>query len=232
MKRQSFSIEELLNLSCQPCGFKFDENQMIDLTSSNFEIVKGEYEADHDINEKYKEIRDVVNKDFYEEKDYKVIVQKIARENHTRTAESKCEKLAKLALKYDLLNSVKNGDIKIVDTIVNLMEGRKERSLVSKVCRYLETWKTDNANFTINDSILRDVLPYYCNKYEIFTEPFRNDMSYSDYLGACNSLREKTDIRDMHQLDFLLWDFYRKDTIRFAIIKQLEKRQKDELSTH
>lgn len=130
-----------------------------------------------------------------------------------------------MAFNYELLDGVECGDIEIVDRIVDSMEGRKERSLVSKVCRYLETWKTCNANFTINNSILRAVLPYYCRRYKISTAPFRDDMSYSDYWKACNSLREqvKEEFEDMHQLDFLLWFFYGKDTIRFAIIKRLAK---------
>lgn len=160
--------DELVNLSCPKGEFEFDENGMLLLTQGNFEIIRDSYEKDQDLHSTYSEIEAYVGKTGYAIDDYKKIIQKIAAINHTRTSKEACQEISVLAKKHDLLGEIKKGKTSIVDEMIKEMTIRKERSLLSKVCRYLETWKCDSKNFafTINDSILRSVLSYYLCQHD------------------------------------------------------------------
>lgn len=217
---------ELINLSCPKGEFKFDENGMLLLTQKNFEIISDSYEKDQDLHSTYSGIEVYVEKSDYALDDYMKIIQSIAAINHTRTSQNACMEISELAVKHDLLSKIKNGETCIVDVMIEEMTIRKERSLLSKVCRYLETWKCDSKNFTINDSILRLVLPYYLYNYdndeETRYEKMKDDVTFNEYLSNCNSLLRKCEIENLHELDYLLWYFYSKDSIRLEIIKYIK----------
>ena len=218
MSKNPSNIEKLINLTCPKSGFKFDENSMLTLCMENFEIIRKEFESDELI---YSEVKEIVEKDNYSKEDYKEIIRVIAAKNHTRTPANVCDELAGLAVKSNLLDGIKQGRTEIVDELINGLKTRKERSLTSKVCRYLETWKAENKKFTINDTILRAVLPYYMKQYCPTNCHIPSDVSFKEYLGYCQDLLANCDIENLHELDYLLWYFYSKDSIRFEIIKHL-----------
>ena len=221
--------DELINLTCPKGGFEFDENGMLLLTKGNFDIIRDSYFKDQDLNSTYLEIKAYKEKTDYTKADYEKIIKSIADKNHTHTPEKAIQDIAKLAVGKNLLESIKNGKTSIVDEMVEEMTIRKERSLLSKVCRYLETWifekeKLDSKDFTftINDSILRTVLPYYLYKYvDEQYKKMKDDITYEEYLSSCKILSEKCEIKNLHELDYLLWYFYSKDSIRLEIIKHI-----------
>lgn len=227
--------DELINLTCPKGGFEFDENGMLLLTQGNFEIIRDSYDTDQKLDSTYLEIKAYVNKTDYAIDDYEKIIKSIAGKNHTHTPKKVCEKIAKLAVENKLLEKVKDGKTSIVDEMIEGMterKERKERSLLSKVCRYLETWifekeerDSEKFTFTINDSILRTVLPYYLYKYDDDEKKqykkMKDDITYEEYLSSCNRLSYKCEIKNLHKLDYLLWYFYSKDSIRLEIIKHI-----------
>lgn len=242
-----YSIDELINLTAPKYISKKSENpgkiinfemsnNMLSLSYNNFKKIENEFNDDNDLeNPKYKDISNVV-KDLDKnptEANYLKIISKIASVNHTRTPKEVCEEIAEWAAKNKLIeiinNKNKKDNIEMVDTCINAVGNichHYPRSLVSKVFRYLESWKGENAFFTINDSILRAVLPYYLFQWDVkYNHDINASMKYSTYHDYCEKLLDainsKNQELNLHQLDFLIWYYYSNDSIRLEIIRHI-----------
>lgn len=51
----------------------------------------------------------------------------------------------------------------------------------------------------------------------------KDDITFEEYLSSCNSLLQKCEIENLHELDYLLWYFYSKDSNRCEIIKHIKE---------
>ena len=200
-------VEELLNLATESeRNLDYDKNGMLLLSKENFEKIKEDYESDFKQNS--------INKG----EDIKAFVTRIAANNRTRTPQKAKDAIVEYINnnKEKFEKDIKNGSTDIVEDILdNEYEKvkRKDKSLVSKICRYTEG-ETEEPKFTIFDSILKMVLPYYLDKeYDLD--------NYKQYVKAVNSLQ--TSGLNIHQIDFLLWKVYSADEIRKVICKYLIK---------
>lgn len=244
----NLSVGELINLttpkwiskksekSGKIIDFSLSNNNMLGLSYINFKKIENEFNDDNDIkNSKYKDIQDVVydlNNNQTKE-NYLEIIRKIASVNHTRTPKDVCEEIAEWAVNNKLIENMNaKPNIDLVDQCIKEIGDKCNhypRSLVSKVFRYLETWKGDTSYFTINDSIIRAVLPYYLTQWGVdYRHDINNSMTYSKYHNYCKELLEKINSKtqddqklNLHQLDFLIWYYYSNDSIRLEIIKHI-----------
>ena len=111
------------------------------------------------------------------EEEYKTLFKLLAAENSTRTPE---ESINALAAEWfnngeHYRNALLYGASKIVDELAAIPK-RKEKSLASKICRYLSEWWDGQALYCINDSIVRKVLPYYWAYYYLKDECWKSEL--------------------------------------------------------
>lgn len=158
------------------------------------------------------------------------IIDRIATENSTRSSKEVSRLLAKYICEdsnnfYVRLN---NGEPKLVDDMVYFLlnnNQRKDKSLISKVCRYLNEWIYGKDSYTINDSFIRGALPYYLAYHKVDTSPWSGkkieEMSYVDFFNLFDELKKLFPDLSRHQLDHLIWYSYKSDPVRYALIKAL-----------
>ena len=131
--------------------------------------------------------------DTYTLSDLTEFIRRVARDNSTRTSNRNIDILAKYIFNNIsvFLNRIKTGDYSLVDEIADLRHlgaTRKEPSLASKVCRYIDDWYYGNDYFTINDSVVRVLLPYYYRFYDIAFDVNIDEISYADFMKYFNEL--------------------------------------------
>lgn len=104
--------------------------------------------------------------------------------------------------------------------------GKKIKSLASKVCKYLNEWNFNGDAYTINDSVVRAILPYYLAYYGINGSLWENknfeELNYQEFYGIFSELRNKTKLNN-NELDHLIWYAYKNDSIRSDIAKVFSK---------
>ncbi|MFA6781016.1 MAG: hypothetical protein WCR77_02335, partial [Bacilli bacterium] len=148
----------------------------------------------------------------------------------TRTSKEVMRLLAKYICdtSNNFLKRLEDGEPKLVDDmLIYLMHSnqRKDKSLVSKVCKYLNEWKYGKDSYTINDSFIRGALPYYLAYHKIDKSLWKNkkieEMSYADFFNLFDELKNVFPDLNRHQLDHLIWYSYKNDPVRYEIIKAL-----------
>lgn len=168
----------------------------------------------------------------YSTEAYYEIINRIATENSTRTSKETMKCLAAYCANPDnnFLSRVESGDQHLVDAMLrHLVQNgsRKDKSLVSKVCRYLNEWLYGGCAYTINDSVVRAVLPYYLAYYKIDRNLWQNKnfekLSYAEFYEIFSAVRDEVKVLNNHQLDHLIWYAYKSDSIRSEIAKALAK---------
>jgi hypothetical protein len=228
------SCQELLMLT-RPDNLKELENDeyfMVALSQNNSKLVEDCIQHDPAYQSKGKGIMEARFKDGdYSKEAYYSIIKRIVTENSTRTGDDDVLLFAKYCADLDnkFLERVKDGDIKLVDDICKHVEekgGKKIKSLASKVCKYLNEWKFNGYAYTINDSVVRAILPYYFAYYNIDGSLWKNKdfdkLSYEEFYGVFSELRNKTKLNN-NELDHLIWYAYKNDSIRTEIAKALSK---------
>ena len=128
----------------------------------------------------------------------------------------------------NFLKYLKEGCPELVDELLKRLidlGNRKEKSLVSKLCRYLNEWIYDDCAYTINDSVVRAILPYYLAYYKIDRAMWHGkrleDLSYVEFYKIFTALRDCVPELNNHQLDHLIWYAYKNDSIRSEVAKAL-----------
>lgn len=166
----------------------------------------------------------------YSEAAYFEIVRCIATENSTRTSTTTMECLAAYCADRSkrFLDRIENGEQELVDDMLRHLVkngSRKDKSLVSKVCRYLNEWLYDGCAYTINDSVVRAIIPYYLAYYNIdrnlWASKKFDELSYIEFYRIYSALRAKVPELNNHQLDHLIWYAYKNDSIRCEVAKAL-----------
>lgn len=230
-KVDSAKDEILLDVPDNLLCLENDEFLMVKLNKSNSDIVENEIENDPG----YRHIGKIAfdemhrNKDYSKESYFKVI-NKIATENNTRTSKKVMELLANYCSNpsNSFLKKLEEGKPELVDELLTFLVSKKERkdkSLASKICRYMNEWLYNKDAFTINDSVVRKVLPYYLAYYKVDKNIWFNkkldDMSYVEFFQLFESLKVKLPEMNRHQLDHLMWYSYKNDPIRSSIAEAM-----------
>ena len=249
-KRESLKIAKnrlLLTVPGKPVELKKLENDeygMACLTKNNSDIVEACLEKDPKYHtNKTKEAAMKLKPDIESDDPavvadaYKEIIKKIATENSTRTSKEAIKYLAEYCAEpsNNFLGRLQEGKPELVDDLCQHLvdkKQRREKSLASKICRYLNEWYCNDQKYTINDSVVRTLLPYYLAYYQIDSKQWKetvkgkervkqlDQLRYVDFYELFSLVREKTEI-DNHQLDHLLWYAYKNDRIRCEVAKAL-----------
>lgn len=215
-------------------NLELDEFFLVKLNKYNSNIIEGALKEDPQYNKNIAKNafdKSIKDNDFSKEA-YEEIIRGIASENSTRTPKKSISLLAIYLSdpKNDFLNRLNEGNPKLVDDIVfylNKNHVRKDKSLASKICRYLNEWMFHKDDYTINDSIVRQVLPYYIVYYygdEGFIEAWllkEDDLTYVEFFNIFEKVRSKVPELNRHELDHLLWYSYKNDNVRRAIASSL-----------
>lgn len=209
-----------------------DENYLITISVKNSEEVEKLIKADPKYH--FSESKENFLK-LWEEKNHKLdlqdcynVVKAIASENRTRTADKYSLIFAQYMNSTDFFNRVIEGDIKLVDDMFKYVvdnKGRRDKSLASKICKYLNEWICNGNAYSINDHFVRDVLPYYLKKHGVDEKTWKGvnfeSISYVSFVGYISALEEKVGCLNKNLIDHILWYGYRSDPIRCAIAKTL-----------
>lgn len=210
-----------------------DEYLMVRLNKHNSDIVEGCIAKDPAYQSKGKAIMenrfrtgDYSTEAFYE------IVNRIATENSTRTSKETMQCIAAYCADSNthFLDRIKAGDQRLVDDLLQHLiknGSRKDKSLASKICRYVNEWLYGSCDFTINDSVVRAIMPYYLAYYKIDRNLWYNknfeELSYLEFYQLFNAMREHVAELNNHQLDHLIWYAYKNDSIRTEVAKALAR---------
>ena len=164
------------------------------------------------------------------------IIKTIAASNSTRTSLQDIKLFCDYILdsKNCFWNKLSEGDISLPDDITNYVVrsgGKKHKSLASKICKYLSLWRYGKDNYFINDSIVRQVLPYYLLNYKVVKKHTLTNLDLYDYKDLHNLLdsllktinsKNKSSL-SKHELDHLLWYFYKNNIAILSIAELLGK---------
>lgn len=223
--------ELLLTVPSNLTALERDKYLMVRLNKHNSDIVEECIAKDPAYQSKGKSIMEqYFNAGDYSKAAYYAVINRIATENSTRTSKETMECLAAYCADFNnhFLDRLQNGDQELVDTILqHLVENnsRKDKSLASKVCRYLNEWIYGGFAYTINDSVVRAIMPYYLAYYNVDRKLWAGknfeELSYIEFYGIFSALRAKVPELNNHQLDHLIWYAYKNDNIRSEVAKAL-----------
>ena len=225
--------------SIKSANLELDENGMVKLTKENALKVEKLISNDNGYRSPSSKQMLYENKEIskYSLTELIEFIKRIAKDNSTRTSHADI-----LLAKYiydnltNILERIRNGDLSLVDELANLFNfraSRKEPSLVSKICRYIDEWYYGNDIFTINDSVVRVMLPYYYLQYDIDFNGDIDKMTYVDFMKYFVLLVEKVRSAEpgitRHEIDHILWYVYRNDSIRKAVASAIVKKAKSKV---
>lgn len=120
----------------------------------------------------------------------------------------------------ELLDMLQEENKDLIKKITYAKNGRRNISFASKFCHYAcrnllteEYWD----NYPIIDGVLKEVIPYYAEKYQIEYNKDNyksNDVitSYNEFVNIINNLSKKTKISTTG-IDQLLWYYYKGQNI-------------------
>lgn len=223
--------ELLLTIPDNLLGLTKDEYLMVQLTKGNSDIVEACIAVDPAYQSKGKAIMEqYFNAGDYSAKAFYDIINRIATENSTRTSKLTMECLAAYCADpaNNFLGRIEAGEQELVDALLqHLVDNgsRKDKSLASKLCRYLNEWLYNGCAYTINDSVVRAILPYYLAYYKIDRALWQNknfeELSYMEFYRIFSAVRDEIQVLNNHQLDHLIWYAYKNDSIRSEVAKAL-----------
>ena len=229
----TYEEEILLTVPDNLLALTKDEYLMVELNKSNSELVEACIAVDPAYQSKGKAVMEsYFDAGDYSAKAYYDIINRIATENSTRTSKATMECLAAYCADpaNRFLASLEEGDPYLVDTLLQHLVkkgSRKDKSLASKLCRYLNEWLYNGCAYTINDSVVRAVLPYYLAYYKIERKLWQGknfeELSYIEFYQIFSAVRDEVKVLNNHQLDHLIWYAYKSDNIRSEIAKALAR---------
>ena len=155
--------------------------------------------------------------------DYKTIIlnliKAIDKENSTHLAVGDNlnqinKRICRLYEGGNLINSLKNADICIIEEISKKTTGKEPRrnlSFASKFCHYacfyLFEGKKEQDNYSIYDNVVKNALPLYMKQYGV---PARDLDNYKEYKEAIDDIimESKSEI-SRNGFDHLLWYYFK-----------------------
>ncbi len=237
------NAQQLLLMTTKPKLKKLetDDNYLVILNKSNSKVVEKLIKEDS----KYKfnqtkqdslTIWEQKNKSL-DLNDCETIAKAIAKENSTRTSNPNIRFFAEFMTDPNnrFFERLKDGEIELVDKMVYWVyvkngKKRRDRSLGSKICKYLNEWFYKGTAYSISDSFVRKVLPYYLKKESIQINLGKkknfDSINYSEFMHYICLLEEKISSINKHEIDHILWYCYKNDPIRLELVAALGKQKK------
>lgn len=220
--------------------FEMDANNFPRITEKNVKLIDfiikndSNYRSDNDEHNKLSTLC-LVNsyKNNPTKENLEKVIKAIDKQNSTHLSSSGKKKGSnkgiRLTLEYiyknsdKIITSIQNGDIKVVEDIAqNAIEKRYIISFASKFCTYMSRYMFNGDSFSIYDSVLVDILPYYYYQYvrkDIKLKITKNKIKQNGYGWYSNIIDEiinnvkKHDNYNVSRKDFdhLLWYYYKGD---------------------
>ncbi len=226
-----------LDENFMPCLNKFNYNLVLNSYNSKPNSIQAEKFCKKLMAE-FKEASRIPKEEIHK------LLAKIAAENSTRTPNDSIVSFSNYICspEFNFWERLKRGEKELPDNLYQFVkenENRKEKSLSTKICKYLNEWIYKQNDFTINDSIVRTVLPYYLSKYGVdkrfWTQKSKNELTvatfesstapYSIFYTAFEQLSNKVQELTYHEIDFILWYCFKDDSVKLALAKSFALRQ-------
>lgn len=217
----------------------YDENGLPLLTLKNVNLILPAIKQEED------KIRDYAMKLYANptEDNITLIVRKIAIDNSTHTPTADCAVLAHYMFDKNnrFFERLESGDIALVDDLCQYgitVTGKRHKSLASKICRYLNEWIYGSDAYTINDLIVRTVLPYYLHRHDVdkslWTKIVGNNirrkdfemMSYKEFFACYEGLHKTIQGVSLRDLDSLIWYYFSQEGSKIDLIKKIVRQTK------
>ena len=211
--------------------FGLDENYMIKLTKENAQkahvCIRSDARYEKSSYEEYykklgKRLAD------YTSDEVEKIIGYISTSNSTRSPKESICALSQYiyANLNTFLKKLNDGDITVIEELENVKTPRYEKSLISKICRYLCELEFGEIKFIINDNVVRGILPYYLDFYgvdkRLWTKKGKiikfDKLSYSQLHNLIEEVRKQAaENLTLRDVDDILWYCYKNDNVRTSI---------------
>lgn len=152
--------------------------------------------------------------------EWKKLISEIRNVNHTRTSNGVVESFAEcLSTDSKLIDSIIKGEeTAVTDILGRLKGGCSPVSLVSKVCKWIYRWNKNGREdaYAIYDSVVRRVIPYYAKHFRVTINHLKDLDDYVKYDNIVKGISKKSKV-SLHDLDHILWYFYKNNPIQREI---------------
>lgn len=235
LEKNCESLKEFVQLSTpeniKEQDFELDNNYMIKLTKENAKKARTCIRNDARYKKSsYEEYYEALGKKLtdYSLDELEKIIGYIATANSTRSPKESICALAKYiyANRNTFLKKLECGDISIIEELENVKTPRHEKSLISKICRYLCELEFEKINFIINDNVVRSILPYYLDFYDVDKSLWTkkgeiiefDNLPYSKLHNLIEEVRNSVfENLTLGNIDDILWYCYKNDNVRTSI---------------
>lgn len=210
-------------------GLSIANNFVVELTKSNADIIDEHLKSNNSYNQlftkKIFEYHKLVkgNKDIkYDREALLDLIIMIDYENSTNIWRYKgkrryVEKMLDFILDRSkcFWDKLEKGSEDLVDELnPEIIETKGPKSLASKICKYFSELFFEKDNYYINDTVVRHVLPYYLNYYDITTiksgRGYFDSLSYKELHEYMDKLKERLDSNmKKDEIDRIMWYCYR-----------------------
>lgn len=254
-----------INFNDDPYKFDLDKNGFPAFTEKNLKFLNAliendsKYRLSFDINNLNSSAGILSKEKFPKDKDKMLdVVRKIDKENSTHLSVSGYSKenkennnkgidifLEKLFSNNidSIENRIEKGDTALVDEMAKYVPGVTKLSFASKFCTYCNRYCFNKDDYSIYDSVVCEILPYYLYVYlgetywgkvsgktgrktfNIRNKLNNNKINYGDYnnlIGMIiDKIQEKTGIKvSRKDFDLMLWYYYKGDKSRVKAAKR------------
>lgn len=209
----------------------FDNNFLPIINRNNAKIIEGIFLSNSKLNSnKTKNIFENIKKKHpsligVSTSEWEQLIKEISNDNKTRTSNKAINAFANyLSTDKNIIRNIKSKNLNSVIDIVDHIKktgNNSPISLASKVCKWIYKWDTNGKDaFPIYDSIVKSVIPYYAKTNGITLNNKLDNYLY--YSQIVKDISIKTKI-DLHNIDRILWYFYKSNPIQREIAIALGK---------
>ncbi len=152
--------------------------------------------------------------------DWESLISVIRNINHTRTSNKAVNAFARyLFTNSKIIDDIINGRNNAVDDILTFLKGNPVPiSLASKVCKWIYRWNKNGRKdaYAIYDSVVRSVIPYYAKHFGVTINHLKDLDDYVKYDKIVKDISKNSNV-DLHNLDHILWYFFKSNPIQREI---------------
>ncbi|MGN0623889.1 MAG: hypothetical protein ACI4JA_08085 [Oscillospiraceae bacterium] len=205
-------------ISADPYVLDMDENNFPAFTEKNIIFINGIIKIDSGYRDSFDETCEsssagILSKGFPTDKDtLERVVRLIDKENSTHLSVSGNTKNSNqgikltvegLSLMTHLSQKIEKGESGIVNDIAGLVKGRNNISFASKFCAFCNRYCFRKDDYSIYDSVLCEVLPYYAYVYcgeKYFRHKTRGNKEFTGTISETFGKKDATDYKGYNQL--------------------------------
>lgn len=218
----------MVDIAADTYVLDMDENGFPAFTEKNIAFINGIIKIDSGYRDSFDESCEsssagILSKGFPTDKDtLERVVRLIDKENSTHLSVSGNTKNSNQGIKLtveglleitDLIQKIVEGDTEIVNDIAGLVKGRSNISFASKFCAFCNRYCFKKDDYSIYDSVLCEVLPYYAYVYcgeEYFRHKIRGNKELTETISETFGQKGASDYKGYNKLIGRIIDVIRK----------------------